>query len=102
MGMSEKINNQERLVVEVKILSGNHAFGLSNRELAKLTGTSEANVCRDLAVLEKHGWMERSQPDGRVRLSPAFGKLANEMMKGFQKAKLRLTEEEARYASEMQ
>jgi hypothetical protein len=102
VGMSEKMNSQERLVVEVKTLSGNHAFGLSNRELAKLVGTGEVNVCRDLAVLEKYGWIEREHLSGRVRLAPAFGKLAHEMMKGFQTARLRLTEDEARFASAMQ
>lgn len=98
----EKINSQERIVVEVKIMSGNHAFGLTNKELARLAGTSETNVCRDLAVMKKHGWVELSSVDGRVRLSPAFGKLANEMMKGFKTAKLHLADDEARYASEMQ
>jgi DNA-binding IclR family transcriptional regulator len=98
----EKVNSQERIVVEIEIMSGNQAFGLTNKELAKLVGTSEVNVCRDLAIFEKHHWVERSQLDGRIRLSPAFGKIANEMMKGFKTAKLKLSETEARYASEMQ
>jgi DNA-binding IclR family transcriptional regulator len=98
----EKISSQERIVVEIEIMSGNQAFGLTNRELAKLAGTSESNACRDLAIFKKHGWVEYSQLDGRIRLSPAFGKISNDMTKGFKTAKLKLSETEARYASEMQ
>ena len=52
----EKMNSQERIVVEIIKLAENHADGLSNKELARLVETSESNVCRDLAIMEKHGW----------------------------------------------
>jgi DNA-binding IclR family transcriptional regulator len=100
--MSEKVNSQGRILREVEILCANCAFGLTNKELAGVVGTSEANVCRDLSLLENRGWIIRSEKDGRIRLSPKFGNFANEMMKGFKTAKLQLAEDEARYASEMQ
>jgi len=85
----------------IRRLSENHATGLANSELAKLVGTSEANICRDLQIFRRHGWVVRGEGD-RWRLSPDFGGLAGQIMKSYQAAKLRLSEEEAMYASAMQ
>jgi len=82
-------------------LSENHTTGLANNELAKLVGTSEANICRDIALFEKHGWVIRNDKL-RWRLSPAFGGIAGQIMKSYQTAKLKLSEEEAQYATAMQ
>jgi DNA-binding IclR family transcriptional regulator len=76
--------------------------GMANKTLAFELKTLEANICRDMKILEAHGWVERSGKGGRWRLSPKFGGFAGQIIKGFQSAKLRPTEEEARYASEMQ
>jgi predicted DNA-binding transcriptional regulator YafY len=97
----EKLNSQERIFMIVAHLEQNHASGLTNKELAGLVGTSEANLCRDMALFEKYGWTIRNK-SGRRRLSPAFGGIAGRIMRSYQDAKLRLTEEEAKYASEMQ
>jgi len=98
----EKLSSQERIIAIVKKLAGKQIEGMSNKTLAHELKTTEANVCRDLKILEAHGWAEKSGAAGRWRLSPGFGGLAGTIMKCFQAAKLRLTEDEARYASEMQ
>jgi DNA-binding IclR family transcriptional regulator len=97
----EKLNSQERIFEIVRQLHLNHATGLTNKELAKLVGTSEANICRDMAIFERREWTIRGL-GSKWRLSPAFGAIAGHIMRSFQEAKLRLTDEEARYASAMQ
>jgi predicted DNA-binding transcriptional regulator YafY len=97
----EKVNSQERIFEIVKQLAQNHVTGFSNKELAALVGTSETNICRDMAIFDRYGWTVRGDA-GRRRLSPAFGGIAGRIMRSYQSAKLRLTEEEAQYASEMQ
>jgi len=82
------------------MLAGKQVEGMSNKTLAHELKTTEANVCRDLKILEARGWAEKA--NGRWRMSPKFGGFAGTMMKCFQTARLRLTEDEARYASEMQ
>ena len=98
----EKLNSQERLLAEVEKLVEFSVDGLNNKQLAFEMKTSEAVVCRDLGLLEKRGWIERSKSTGRWRLTPKFGNFAGTIMKCFQTAKLKLTEDEARYASAMQ
>lgn len=99
--MSEKINSQARIFVETEILFQNHTAGLTNKELAKTVGTTETNICRDMALFEQYGGAERNA-HGRWRLSPKFGGISGQIMKSFQTARLLLTQEEARYASAMQ
>ncbi|MDR1286776.1 MAG: replication/maintenance protein RepL [Treponema sp.] len=96
-----KLNSQERVLVIVEELVECQILGMTNKSLASETRTSEANVCRDLKILESRGWIEKA-PDGRWRLTPKFGGFSGQIIKGFQVAKLRLTEDEARYASAMQ
>ena len=97
----ERFNSQERVIQITLQLHKNHTTGLNNKELAKLVGTSEANICRDMKVFMKYKWVLRSE-DERWRLSPDFGGIAGQIMKSFQTAKLKLSEDEARYASAMQ
>jgi DNA-binding IclR family transcriptional regulator len=98
----EKLSSQERLLVIVEKLIEKSVEGMSNKALAYELRTLEANICRDLKILEAHHWIERSKASGKWRLSPKFGGFAGQIIKSFQVAKLRLTEDEARYASEMQ
>jgi DNA-binding IclR family transcriptional regulator len=97
----EKLNSQERILVIVEKLVRNQALGMTNKILASELGTSEANVCRDLKILESYRWVEKAS-GGSWRLTPKFGGFSGQIIKSFQTAKLRLTEDEARYASEMQ
>jgi DeoR/GlpR family transcriptional regulator of sugar metabolism len=96
-----KLNSQERIFEIIRLLHENHVSGLTNKELAALVRTSEANICRDMALFDRHEWVIRGV-GGRWRLSPAFGGIAGHIMRSYQEAKLRLTEEEAKYASAMQ
>lgn len=99
---TSKLNSQERLLVIVEKLVGKSVEGMSNKTLAFELKTLEANICRDLKILEGRGWIEKSGTHGKWRMSPKFGNFAGTIIKCFQSAKLRLTEDEARYASEMQ
>jgi DNA-binding IclR family transcriptional regulator len=95
-----KLNSQERIMVIVEKLVEKTTEGMTNKALAFELKTLEANICRDLKILEGYGWVEKTS--GKWRMSPKFGGFAGQIIKSFQVAKLRLTEEEARYASEMQ
>ena len=102
LGEMQRISSQERILAEVEKLVEFSVDGLNNKQLAFEMGISEVVVCRDLVLLEKRGWIERSKTTGRWRLTPKFGNFAGTIMKCFQTAKLKLTEDEARYASAMQ
>ena len=54
-----------------------------------------------MALFEQYGWAERNA-SGRWRLSPKFGGISGQIAKSYQKARLSLSEDEARYASAMQ
>ena len=96
----ERLGSQERLTATVEMLVARPVEGMSNKAVAHGLSVTEASACRDLKVLESRGWIERA--NGRWRMSARFGGFAGTIMKGFQAAKLRLTEDEARYASAMQ
>ena len=97
----KKLNAQERVFEIVRLLVENHIEGLTNKELATLLKTTEANVCRDMAVFERYGYVARNS-QYRWRLSPKFGGIAGHIMRAFQQAKLEIAREEAEYASAMQ
>jgi DNA-binding IclR family transcriptional regulator len=97
----EKLSSQERVMAIVEKLVECQILGMTNKTLASELCISEANVCRDLKILESRGWIEKAS-DGRWRLTPKFGGFSGQIIKGFQVAKLRLAEDEARYASAMQ
>jgi DNA-binding IclR family transcriptional regulator len=99
--MTEKLNSQGRIFEIIRQLHKNHFLGLSNKELTRLVGTSEANICRDLAIFQKYRWIEKGLA-GKWRLSPEFGKIAGEIMKSYKEAKLLLGKDEERFASAMQ
>jgi predicted DNA-binding transcriptional regulator YafY len=96
----EKLSSQERIFEIVRLLCENHIAGLTNKELAAAVKTGEANICRDMALFEKNEWVMRAN-GSRWRLSPTFGGFAGRIMRSYQDARLRLTEEEASYAAEM-
>lgn len=99
--MGEKLSSQERIFAEMIALGENHIGGLTNKELAEKVGTSETNMCRDIAIFEKFGMVERNGK-GAWRLSPKFGGLAGQIAKSYQKARLELSRDEERYATAMQ
>lgn len=97
----EKLNAQERVFVITRLLYENHTGGLTNKELASLAGTSEVNICRDIAVFEKYGWVSRGEHN-RLRLSMEFGSISGKIIKSYQNAKLALVREEAEYLAAVQ
>lgn len=99
--MIEKTSSQARIFLITRALFDNHVLGLSNKELSKIVGTSETNICRDMDLFKKYEWAVR---DGSTkwRLSPSFGGIAGILMKSYQDARLRLKREEGRYADAMQ
>jgi DeoR/GlpR family transcriptional regulator of sugar metabolism len=97
----EKLNSQERIIHIIQQLHKNHFLGLTNKELAQLLGVSEANICRDIALIQKYQWIEKGL-SGKWRLSPEFGKIAGEIMKSYKEARLLLGKDEERFASAMQ
>jgi DNA-binding IclR family transcriptional regulator len=100
LGEGRRLSSQERMLVIVEKLVRKPTEGMNNKALAFELKTLEANICRDLKILEAYGWVEKT--GGKWRLSAKFGGFAGQIIKSFQTAKLRLTEDEARYASEMQ
>lgn len=99
--MAKVLTSQERLCEVIFQLYKNHYLGLSNKELAKLIGTSATNACRDIYVLKDRGWVVRGKT-GKWRLSPDFGKIAGEIIKSYKEARLLLSKEEEKYATAMQ
>jgi len=97
----ERLSSQERVFEIIRQLCANHVAGLTNKDLAAAVKTSEANICRDMALFEKNEWVIRGG-GARWRLSPTFGGFAGRIMRSYQEARLRLTEEEAKFASAMQ
>ena len=65
-----KLNSQERIFEIIRRLHENHVSGLTNKELAALVRTSEANICRDMALFDRREWVIRGV-GGRWRLSAA-------------------------------
>jgi DNA-binding IclR family transcriptional regulator len=96
------LNSQGRILRIVEMLVEKSAEGMSNKAIAFELKTTEANICRDLKILESRGWNEKPKAGGKWRMTPKFGGFAGSIIKCFQTARLRLTEDEARYASEMQ
>lgn len=97
----EKMNSQARIFAITEILAENHTDGMPNKELARAVGTTETNICRDMALFERFGWAEKNL-HGRWRLSPKFGGIAGHIQQSFQAARLNLSQEEARYAAAWQ
>ncbi|MDR0472719.1 MAG: hypothetical protein LBH43_03475 [Treponema sp.] len=97
----EKLNSQKRILLIVEKLVEKTVEGMSNKSLAFELQTQESNICRDLKILESVGWIEKSKTNGKWKISPKFGGLSGRIMKGFQSARLKLTENEAQYASKM-
>lgn len=97
----EKMNSQARIFAITEILCENHIEGIANKELARAVGTTQSNICRDMALFEQFGWAERNA-HGKWRLSPKFGGIAGQISKSYHVARLQFSEEEARYATAMQ
>lgn len=94
----EKLNSQERILIIIKILAQNHYAGLRVKDLAKILKTTESNICRDVAILEHVEFIEKNE-GGKIRLSVDFGAISHAIAKSYKTARLKLTEDEAKYIS---
>jgi len=92
------VNSQERLLIIVELLAKTGLGGMSNKDLVVELKASAPQVCRDLAILKKRGWVQQL-PTGACRLAPFFGNFANQLAQHFRQAKLDLAAEEDSYFS---
>lgn len=99
--IKERLSSQQRILTEIKLMSEHHYEGMTNRELAHEMGTTECTVSRDMALFDAMGYVQKTE-SGKVRLSPMFAGIAGQVAKAYRTAKLKLTADEARYASAMQ
>ena len=97
----KKLNAQERVFEIVRLLADNHIEGLSNKELAQKLGTSEVNICRDLALFKQYRWVTRGTQN-TWRLSAQFGGISGQIVKSYQQARLVLATEAAEYLAAVQ
>jgi DNA-binding IclR family transcriptional regulator len=97
----KKLNSQDRIFVIIQTLSENQAIGLSNRELAKKLGTTEATICRDMMKFKAYEWVQRGAHDN-WRLSPAFGSLSDKMKESFLKAKQEIEKMQAQWEKDLE
>jgi DNA-binding IclR family transcriptional regulator len=88
----KKDNSQMRILKIIRELFRYHVTGLTNKNLAEILCTSEANITRDLAILKEMDWIQRRK-DGGWRLSPAFGNLSVEIIHSYQAALQKLVED---------
>lgn len=97
----DKLNSQERIMAIVEALAARGREGLTNKDLIVALEVSAPNICRDLALLERRGWVERTV-GGTWRLTPKFAGFSGQIAQSFREARLRLTEDEARFATALQ
>ena len=58
----------ERCLAVVELLFSHVLDGMNNKSIARQLGESEVNICRDLGVLEKAGWVQKL-PGGQWALT---------------------------------
>jgi DNA-binding IclR family transcriptional regulator len=99
--MREKQSSQERTLALVEWLSAKKLAGATNKEIAIGMKVSPVIACRDMAVLQEFGWVER-KPDGVWRMSPKFGRFAAVIAQAFKDQLLELKAEEDRFLGTME
>lgn len=52
-------NQIERCLAVVELLFSHVLDGMANRDISRQLRESEVNICRDLASLEKAGWVQK-------------------------------------------
>lgn len=93
-----KCTAQERGYRVLLLLAGHEMEGLAPSDLAKAIGTSQANVHRDLRVLQKCGLAEQLSESPRWRLGPKLVQVALAYQTRIAAARRRLDETEQRYS----
>lgn len=93
-----KCTAQERGYRVLLLLAGHEIDGVAPSDLAKAIGTSQANVHRDLRVLQKLGLAEQFSDSSRWRLGPKLVQIALAYQTRIAAARRRLDETEQRYS----
>lgn len=97
--MSEAIAHnsaQLRLMDVIRALAGKEVFGLRLADIAKLVGSPEPMVLRDLQAMASKGWATQD-PAKRWRLGPEPVQIAVQFSYGLRQAQAKLSEVEQRY-----
>ena len=88
-------NKGLRVLKVFKALQGNTLYGLSNKEIADIVGTTPVNVVRDIEDLISEGFVERTY-DGRFRYGIQVLKISRSHENEFKKMRAHLDEVEQR------
>ena len=88
-------NSQERICAIIELLSKSFPRALKTKELAVMMKTKEANVSRDINVLEKFDFISKNEYG--IRLSRKFAGISEEMKKGYDAAISKLQAEKKEY-----
>lgn len=91
-------NSQERLCAVIELLSESFPKALKSKELANILKTKEANIFRDIAVLEKFDFISKNE--NGIRLSRKFARMSEDMKKGYDNAIAVLQAEKIKYFEE--
>ena len=91
------LSSQERLCFIIEFLSKSFPKALKTKELANILRTKEANISRDISVLEKFDFISKN--DNGIRLSMKFAKLSMSMKQGYDNAIAKLQREKEEYFS---
>ncbi len=87
---------QQRGYKTMKALFGHEVNGITNNELAKQLGTTDATTFKDLKNLEQAGLAEQL-PDDKWRISPSLGRESFKIINALDTANRKLTETASRY-----
>ena len=85
----------DKLLKVFKTLQGHTLYGLSNKDIADIVGTTPVNVVRDLDDLIAEGLVERTH-DGRFRYGIQVIKISRAHENEFKKMRTHLDEVEQR------
>lgn len=91
----QEYNSQERLCVIIGILSSSFPRALKSKELANILNTKEANISRDISVLEKFDFVSKNA--NGIRLSKKFAKMSEDIKRGYDNAIAKLQAEKKEY-----
>lgn len=92
-------NGQMRLIRIVEELAAHTVYGMASKDLIARLGYSAPQLSRDMGLLELCGWVERRN-NAAWRLTPRFGRIAQEISQGFRSARLELMKDEVEYIGE--
>ena len=94
----QEYSSQERICFIIEFLSKSFPRALKTKELATMLHTREANISRDISILEKFDFISKNE--NGIRLSKKFAKMSIEMKRGYDSAIQKLQTEKDEYFKE--